>query len=110
MQKPRIFMPLIEPMKNKPFKKSILDALEPKTIQASNEYVNMQYDQLAIILSRISVNCEDISPSFYVSLSIHDEILHNFPLDTRASHNSMSKDVMDKFGLDITKPYQLAST
>ncbi len=98
-------MPLIEPVKNESFKKSILEALEPKTIQASTDYVNLQDDQLVVILNPMIVNCEDNSPSFYVSLYIHEEILHNCPLDTGANHNSMPKDVRDKLGLDISKPY-----
>lgn len=50
-------------------------------------------------------NCEEKSPSFYVSLTIHDKILQNFLLDTGANHNPIPKAVMDKIGLDITKPY-----
>jgi len=110
IQKLRIPMPLIEPVKNESFKKSILEAPEPNAIQASSDYVNLQYDQPTVILSPMIENCEDSSPSFYVSLSIHVEILHNCLLDTGASHNPMPKNVMDKLGLEITKPYQLAST
>ena len=98
-------MPLIELVKNESFKRSILEALEPKAIQASTNYVNLQDDKPAIIINPMIQNCEDNSPSFYVSLTIHDKILHNFLLDTRASHNLMPKAVMDKLGLDITKPY-----
>jgi len=98
-------MPLIKPVKNESFKKSILKALEPKTIQASTEYVNLQDYQLAIIINPMIENCEDSSPSFYVSMSIYDEILHNCPLNTRSSHDPMPKAIMDKISLDITKPY-----
>lgn len=103
-------MPLMEKVKNESFKKSILEALEPKTIQASTNYVDLQDNQQDIIINPMIENCEDNSPSFYVSLSIYDEILHNCPLDTRASHDPMPKAIMDKLSLDITKPYQLAST
>ena len=61
-------MPLIEPVKNESFKKSILEALEPNAIQASLDYVNLQNDQPAVILSLMIENYEDNSPSFYVSL------------------------------------------
>jgi len=98
-------MPLIELMKNESFKRSILEALEPKAIQASTDYVNLQDDKPAVILSPMIENCEDIFPSFYVSLTIHKKILHNCLLDTRASHNLMPKVAMDELGLDITKPY-----
>ena len=98
-------MPMIELVKNDSFKKSILEALKPKVIQASPDYVNLQDDQPAIILGPMIENCEDSSPSFYVSLTIHDKILHNSLLDTGASHNIMPKAIMDKLGLDITKPF-----
>jgi len=45
-------------------------------------------------------------PPFYVSLNIHDKILHNDMLDSGASHNLMPKVVMEKLGLDITIPYK----
>jgi len=63
-------MPLIELVKNKSFRKSILEALEPKAIQASTDHVNLQDDKPSIILSPMIENCEDNSPSFYVSLDI----------------------------------------
>ena len=44
-------------------------------------------------------------PPFYISLNIHDKILHNCLLELGASHNLMPKVVMDELGLSITKPY-----
>jgi len=41
---------------------------------------------------------------FYISLSIHDKILHNVMLDSGASHNLMPEWVMEKLNLDITRP------
>jgi hypothetical protein len=43
---------------------------------------------------------------FYISLNIHDKTLHNAMLDSGASHNLMPKDVMEKLGHDITRPYK----
>jgi hypothetical protein len=48
----------------------------------------------------------DASPPFYISLNVHDKILHNCLMDSCASHNVMPKVVMEELGLDITKPYQ----
>eukprot|EP00253_Pinus_taeda_P030356 PITA_30356 len=48
---------------------------------------------------------DENSPSFYVSLTTHDKILHNCLLDTGANDNLMPKAVMDELGLDITRPY-----
>ena len=44
-------------------------------------------------------------PPFYISLNIHEMILHNAMLDSRASHNLMPKAIMESLGLDITRPY-----
>lgn len=45
-------------------------------------------------------------PPFYVSLHVHDKILHNTMFDSGASHNLMPKAVTDKLNLDITRPYK----
>lgn len=45
-------------------------------------------------------------PPFYVSLNIHDKVLHNVMFDSGASHNLMPKSVMEKLDLDITRPYK----
>jgi hypothetical protein len=42
---------------------------------------------------------------FYISLNIDDLILHNAMLDLGASH-LMPKAVMDKLGLEVTRPYK----
>ena len=47
---------------------------------------------------------EGTIPAFYISLNIHDKILHNAMLDSGASHNLMLKVVMERLGLEITKP------
>lgn len=49
---------------------------------------------------------EGAIPPFYVSLNIHDKILHNAMLDFGASHNLMPKVVMERLGLETTKPYK----
>jgi len=98
-------VPLIELAKNEVFKKPILDALELKASQASNDYVNLQDDKPAIVLSVMTEPPDNSSPSFYVSLTIHDKTLHNCLLDTGANHNLMPKAVMEELGLDMTRPY-----
>jgi hypothetical protein len=45
-----------------------------------------------------------VSP-FYVTLNIHDKMLHNCMVDSGESHNLMPKVVMEKLGLEITRPY-----
>jgi hypothetical protein len=48
----------------------------------------------------------DASPPFYIYLNVHDKILHNCIMVSRASHNVMPKVFMEELGLEITKPYQ----
>lgn len=42
-------------------------------------------------------------PQFYISLRLHDFVLHNAMFDSGVSHNLMPKAIMDKLGLDITR-------
>ena len=49
---------------------------------------------------------EGVVPPFYVSLNIHEKILHNAMLDSGASHNLMPKVVMESLDLEITRPYK----
>jgi len=39
---------------------------------------------------------------FYLSMKLHDFILHNAMLDSGALHKLMPKSIMEKLGLDIT--------
>jgi hypothetical protein len=45
-------------------------------------------------------------PLFYVSLKIHDMILHNAMMDSGASHNLIPKVSMDQLGLEVMRPYK----
>ena len=54
-----------------------------------------------------SVDTEDEEvPPFYMSLNVHDMVLHNALLDSRASHNLMPKGVVESLRLEITRPYK----
>ena len=46
-------------------------------------------------------------PPFYISLTIHDQILHNAMLDSGASHNLMPKAIMETLNLYIRRPTQV---
>jgi hypothetical protein len=82
IQKLKIPIPLMELMKNDAFKQTILKSLEPKPLPTSVDVVNLQDDKPTIVLSPMVEDREETSPPFYVSLNIHDKILHNFLLDT----------------------------
>jgi len=81
----------MELMKNDTFKQTILKSLEPKSMSDVVDVVNLQDAKPTIVLSPMVEDHEETSPPFYVSLNIHDKIMHNFLLDTGASHNLMPK-------------------
>ena len=91
-------------MKNDAFKSSILKSLQPKT-PIDTDFVNLQDDKPTVTLGPMIEELDDSCPPFYISFIIHDKILHNYLLDSGASHNLMPKAVMDELGLSITKPY-----
>jgi hypothetical protein len=97
-------MPLTELMKNDIFKSAILKSLEPKT-PPYVDFVNLQDDKTTVTIGTMVEDRDDSCPPFYISLNVHDKILHNYLLDSGASHNLMPKAVMDELGLEITKPY-----
>ena len=67
--------------------------------------INLQDDTPTIVFGpRMEDITEEDVPPFYVTLKIHDLLLHNTMIDFGASHNSMPKEVMDNLGLDITRP------
>jgi hypothetical protein len=47
---------------------------------------------------------DEVAP-FYISLNIHD-LINNSMMDSGASHNLMPKAVMEKLGLEATRPYK----
>jgi hypothetical protein len=104
IQKVKIHMPLTELMKNEIFKSAILKSLEPKT-SSSVDFVNLQDDKPTVTIGPMIDDRDDSCPPFYISLNVHDKILHNCLLDSGASHNLMPKAVMDELGLEVTKPY-----
>ena len=76
-------------------------------VQESTNTVNLLDDHPTIMFGpRVeSIDNEEVPP-FYISLRIHDKILHKTMFDSDASHNPMPKVIMDNFGLDITRPYK----
>jgi hypothetical protein len=105
IQKIKIPVPVLELIKNEDFKRYLSKMLQPESSSNSTDSVNLQDEKPAVILGPLVEDRDDSSPPFYTSLNIHDKVLHNFFMDSGASHNLMPKTVKDDLGLEITKTY-----
>ena len=97
----KIFVPLTELAAQDVYRSQILKALN---IEENNDTVNLNDDQPELLFGpNIEGRYQEGPvPPFYVSLNVHDKILHNAMHDSRASHNLMPKAVMESLGLEIT--------
>jgi hypothetical protein len=105
IQKIRIPMPLTELIKHEGFKKCFSEILQSEVSSLPIDSINLQYENLAVILGPMVEDRNDSSPPFYTSLNIHDKVLHNCLMDSRASHNLMPKTIMEELGLEVTQAY-----
>jgi hypothetical protein len=105
IQKIRIPVPLTELIKHEGFKKCFSEILQSEVSILPTDSINLQDEKPAVILSPMVEDMNDSSPPFYTSLNIHDKVLHNCLMDSRASHNLMPKTVMEELGLEVTRAY-----
>ena len=101
----KISVPLSELATQDVYKGQILKALN---LSENDDSVNLNDDQPALLFGpKIEGKFhEGVVPPFYISLNIHDNILHNAMHDSGASHNLMPKVVMERLGLEIARPYK----
>lgn len=105
IEKLKISVPLTELVKNESYRSQITENLN---IGEGEDTINLNDDQLDLLFGpKVNGTHQQggILP-FYISLNIHDKILHNAMLDSRASHNLMPKAIMERLNLDITRPYK----
>jgi hypothetical protein len=95
----------LELIKNEEFKKYLSKMLQPKASPSAMDSMNLQDETPTVILGPLIEDRDDSSPPFYISLNIHDKVLHNCLMDSGASYNLMPKTVMDELGLEITNTY-----
>jgi hypothetical protein len=80
------------------------------TVGSTNhsDTINLTDDQLELLFGpEVDGRTNNgVVAHFYISLNIHDLILHNAMLDSGASHNLMPKAVIEKLGLKATIPYK----
>ena len=105
LTKVKIPVPLIELVKNKKYKSHILKVLNLSDYNVSSNSINLQDDAPTIMFGPHSDKIDSYVPPFYITLEIHDMLLHNAMLDSGASHNLMPKKIMEHLGLEIMRPY-----
>jgi hypothetical protein len=69
------------------------------------DMINLQDEIPTIMFGPHIENVKDYVAPFYIILTMHDHLLHNFMLYSGASHNLMPKVIMEKSGLEITISY-----
>lgn len=106
LNKIKIPMPLVELAKNPIYKKQIAKAIIFSDAECHADVINLQDERPTIMFGAHIENNKDSVAPFYITLTVHDHLLHNCMLDSGASHNLMPKIIMEKLGLEITRPYQ----
>jgi hypothetical protein len=106
LNKIKIPMPLIELAKNPIYKKQIAKMIIFSDVECHAHVINLQDEIPTIMFGPHNENTKDYVAMFYITLIVHDHLLHNCMLDSAASHNLMPKIIMEKLSLEITRPYQ----
>jgi hypothetical protein len=73
--------------------------------ESQADVINLEDDKPNIIFGPHFEGAKDTVAPFYITLTVFDHLLHNCMLDSGASHNVMPKAIMDRLGLEITRPY-----
>jgi hypothetical protein len=108
ISKIKINVPFNELLKNVEYRGKIIKMLK---IEEEISYtLNLQdYHPTIFFGPRVENKDNDDAgevPPFFVSLNIHDMVLHIAMLDSGDSHNLIPKVIMENLGLDITRPYK----
>jgi len=92
-------------IRNDSYKAQITETLN---IDEGEDSINLNDDQSELIFGpEVNGKHEQSGvPPFYISLTIHDQILRNAILDLGESHNLMPKETMETLDLNITRPYK----
>jgi hypothetical protein len=106
LNKIKIPVPLVELARNLVYKKQISKVINFPDAECQADVINLQDEKPTIMFGPHIENDKDSVAPFYITLTVHDHLLHNCMLDSGASHNLMPKIIMEKLGLQITRPYQ----
>jgi hypothetical protein len=99
INKIKIPIPLVELAKNPVYQKQITKAMGVSKLERYYDVLNLEDDKPNITFGPHFEGAKDTISPFYITLNVYYQLLHNFMLDSGASHNVMTKIIMDKLGL-----------
>ena len=99
INKIKISIPLVELAKNLVYRKQITKMTNFSDMGSQDDVINLEDDKPNIIFGPHFEGAKDTVAPFYITLNVHDRLLHNCMLDSGALHNVMPKDIMDRLGL-----------
>jgi len=95
LEKVKILVPLIELLKQPTYKAQVSQFMHPSISVPTHDSLNLQEERPMVVFGpHVEEHDPSIAP-FYVTLVIHDILLHNCMLDSGASHNLMLLAVME---------------
>ena len=106
LEKIKIPVPLTELLKQPVYQSQVTSFTPLPESQITPDSLNLQEERPMVVFGPHVEEVDPSTPPFYVSLVIHDLLLHNCMLDSGASHNLMPLSVMEQLGLQITRPYK----
>jgi ribonuclease HI len=105
ISKIKIPIPLVELAKNPIYRKQIAKMINFSDKESQADSINLEDDRPIISFGPHVEGPKDTVAPFYITLTVFEHLLHNCMLDSGASHNVMPKAIMDKLGLEVTRPY-----
>ena len=106
LSKLKISVPFNELLRNTEYRDTITKMVKNQG-EWQSDILELNDDNPAISFGSKVENMEgEEVPPFYLSLNVHDKVVHNAMLDSGASHNLMPKGVVESLGLEVTRPYK----
>ena len=106
LNKVKILVPLTELIKNKAYREATFKNFKNAVNTIPSNEINLQDEKPTITVGSKTFDQpndnSEYPPPFYVTLLVHEQLVHNCLLDSGASHNLMPKAVMEALGMSVT--------